>query len=182
LLIYISCAIGFLPRKYKRTLIQNHTLSSVFDECLYSRLYQLMLDTAGCTSPWVFKQSNICRTHNESLAAFDISWNFGTNQNRTCLEPCRFFLVNIGSKNLDKNESLSMSKQTFYFPSRVVVNEELFLYTFLSMVAEVGGYVGLLLGVSFLQGSFAINSWIDSKIIYYMIEGGKKKIKEENTN
>jgi hypothetical protein len=47
------------------------------------------------------------------------------------------------------------------------------------MVAEVGGYVGLLLGVSFLQGLFAIISWIDTKIIYYKVEGGTKKRKED---
>jgi hypothetical protein len=88
-------------------------LSSVFDDCLNSHLYQLMLDTVGCTSPWVFNQSNICRTHNESLKAFDISWNYAYNKNMTCLGPCRFFLVNVGSKNVEVMESSSRGEQGF---------------------------------------------------------------------
>ena len=39
----------------------------------------------------------------------------------------------------------------FYFPQRVVQSKEHNFYSFLSMVAEVGGYVGLLLGVSFFH-------------------------------
>ena len=44
----------------------------------------------------------------------------------------------------------------FYLSKRVVVSEEHHFYSVLSLLAEIGGYLGLLLGVSFLN--FA--SWI----------------------
>ena len=44
----------------------------------------------------------------------------------------------------------------FYFEKRVLLSEEHYFYTGLSLLAEIGGYLGLLLGVSFLN--FA--SWI----------------------
>ncbi len=53
------------------------------------RLVEIMVEKTGCTSPWVADQSNICRTHNESMVAFNVSWYYATNQKRTCQEPCR---------------------------------------------------------------------------------------------
>ena len=44
----------------------------------------------------------------------------------------------------------------FYFEKRVLMSEENYFYTGLSLLAEIGGYLGLLLGVSFLN--FA--SWV----------------------
>ena len=35
-----------------------------------------------------------------------------------------------------------------YFDARIMLSEELTLYTSLTLFAEIGGYVGLLLGVS----------------------------------
>lgn len=45
----------------------------------------------------------------------------------------------------------------------ILANEELYLYSFLNLAAEVGGYVGLLLGVSLLQLS-EVGSRITGKI------------------
>ena len=45
--------------------------------------------------------------------------------------------------------------QVFYFPQRIMVNREKFLYPFITTMAEMGGYVGVLLGVSFLHGARA---------------------------
>ncbi len=51
------------------------------------------------------------------------------------------------------------SKLYLYFPQRTVLNEEHFLYTPLSMFAEIGGYVGVLLGASLWQVTMvSINS------------------------
>ena len=44
----------------------------------------------------------------------------------------------------------------FYFEKRVLLSEEHYFYTGFSLLAEIGGYLGLLLGVSFLN--FA--SWV----------------------
>ena len=92
----------------------------------------------------------------------------------------RFFLVNIGAKNVKKSEDTTKSQQSFYFPSRVVVNEELLLYPLLSMISEVGGYVGLLLGVSILQGVLYIVEYLNRKIAFYESEDSKLTKKRKN--
>ena len=39
----------------------------------------------------------------------------------------------------------------FFFPKKVIVSQEVLAYSFLSLIAELGGYLGLTLGVSLLQ-------------------------------
>ena len=40
----------------------------------------------------------------------------------------------------------------YYYPSYVILNEEQYLYSFLHLFADLGGYLGVLLGVSLFQG------------------------------
>ena len=48
-----------------------------------------------------------------------------------------------------------------YMNQKVLVTEEVFLYTGLSLIAEVGGYVGLFLGVSVNQISVLTEILLD---------------------
>ena len=45
------------------------------------------------------------------------------------------------------------SRYNFYYQPYIIVNEENYLYDLLKVAAEFGGYVGVLLGVSLLQGA-----------------------------
>ena len=65
---------------------------------------------------------------------------------RDCIEPCEFFIMNLGAKNGEQMEDIPLYNETtgsgegyqvFYFPSRVLVNEEKDLYPLLSLAAEV---------------------------------------------
>ena len=54
---------------------------------------------------------------------------------------------------------------------RIVVRRSALDYTWLSMVAEIGGYVGLLLGISLVDIAFALDSsW--SPLARFMKAGG----------
>ena len=59
-------------------------------------------------------------------------------------------MVTVGTTNYELTSNLS-SQMTFYMPNRVMQSTERFLLSFLSMASEIGGYVGLLLGVSFFH-------------------------------
>ena len=48
-------------------------------------------------------------------------------------------------------ERYGYTKVKLRLDDAVVISEEIFLYSILSMIAEVGGYVGLFLGVSVYQ-------------------------------
>ena len=51
-----------------------------------------------------------------------------------------------------------------YFAPRTMYSEELELYTSLSLMAEIGGYVGLLLGVSLWHFASWISDLLEVKI------------------
>ena len=53
---------------------------------------------------------------------------------------------------------------TLYFEQRVVISEEHLFYSSLSLIAEIGGYLGLLLGVSFLNFAAWAAALIQRKI------------------
>ena len=57
----------------------------------------------------------------------------------------------------------SYPQVTLEVKGQVAVTEEVFLYTALSMVAEVGGYVGLFLGVSVNQVAALFEFFLDRR-------------------
>ena len=63
--------------------------------------------------------------------------------------PCKNMLVSVGGKNSEKNKDKDLATAFFYFAPRAVLSEENYLYDVDTLLAEVGGYVGLLLGFSF---------------------------------
>ena len=51
-----------------------------------------------------------------------------------------------------------------YFEKRVVMSKEHYFYSGLSLLAEIGGYLGLLLGISFLNFASWVAIVVQSKI------------------
>ena len=68
-----------------------------------------------------------------------------------CTNPCIF----VNSRAFKTSETINNKKDesvtTIYFQKYIKVVHSFFLYSFLSVVAEIGGYVGLFLGVSVNQ-------------------------------
>ncbi len=64
--------------------------------------------------------------------------------------PCQSVTVTLSGKNV-KSAASTEGKAYFYFPPRILVNKENYFYSLLSTLAEIGGYVGLPLGISFLH-------------------------------
>ena len=69
----------------------------------------------------------------------------------------------------------------WYEPSNVLVREEVQLYTLINFFAEVGGYLGLLLGESLLSYIITTSKWI--QVIWVKFKANCcKKSKEETGN
>ena len=65
-----------------------------------------------------------------------------------------------GSKNLKIDESSEISIWYLYFSSKTQFTEELALYTSLSLIAEIGGYVGLVKNAFwFFTLLFGVYAW-----------------------
>lgn len=137
-----------------------------YDGCIYGVMTRLMMQSYGCTSPWVIDQK-ICTRGPQVHGAFMISYDRVTNQFKDCLAPCDFFMITVGARNLEHRPNDTFSIQRYSFPQRVLLTQEHYLYPFLTLAAEIGGYVGLLLGISLMNGTSLIHEWFQRKILRY---------------
>ena len=138
--------------------------------------------------------SNICKNPENINTTFWEAWNRVTNQLKDCPVPCDSLLVSLGAKNYKVKkkhpyllhiivkvckvmtmsvcssfQKKNITEQDYgllylYFAPRTMFSEELILYTPLSLFAEIGGYVGLLLGVSIWNFAAWISDILELKI------------------
>ena len=133
-----------------------------YDGCLQNVGRQAMMDSVGCLAP-VFPHSDrsgICA--NESLAhdAVGAYHKFMTSdlerQSKYCLMPCQITDVTV-REDKTSGSGNSQTVYTFNLPTRVKIIESFYFYRFLSLVAEVGGWVGLFLGIYIMQINDVLN-------------------------
>ena len=138
----------------------------IYDDCIYEKLTKRMIDETeeNCTVPWfpsrfskdLIGNHKVCSEENDVNKTFWIYWDRITNQENDCNRPCKTMVLNIGGKNYVQNENQSQGVGLFYFSMTSTKTEELYLYSFSSLIADIGGYLGMLLGFSFLDFASAI--------------------------
>ena len=83
-----------------------------------------------------------------------------------CLKPCTMFKmqeVNVRYTSLPSDTTLTglnTGALSVSFKELITISKDQYYYTWLSFVAEFGGYVGLFLGYSVLQASDVIDKLI----------------------
>jgi hypothetical protein len=143
------------------TCVDNYGKSKDFDDCMYTKMYQLMMDEVGCTVPWLHNKSNICVELTQRKQAFEVYQKNRRNQQDICPKSCLFTNMYFGPPvtGIQGPEKSKIGYGVFYFRRDIKTTNEYQLYTLLSMAAEIGGYVGLLLGAS-LVNLGSINSFL----------------------
>ena len=139
-----------------------------YDACIYRELTKIMIDQteAKCTVPWFpsnysMEQINshrVCTEEKDINTSFNIYSTRLTNQHNDCNKPCQSVILNIGGKNYNYDESKTSGVAMFYFSMTSTKTTENYLYSFTSLVAEIGGYLGLLLGYSCLDFVSAVRN------------------------
>ncbi|XP_023334500.1 uncharacterized protein LOC111705999 isoform X2 [Eurytemora carolleeae] len=137
-----TCVAGYGPN-----------LTDSYDDCIFSNLYDLMIQNVGCAVPFLPNVINICVEENQRQQAFNIYQENRRNQKNICANPCTFTNMYFGPPVTGKSqiELADIGRAVFYYRRSVKYTEEYVRYTWLSMVAELGGYTGLLLGYSLLH-------------------------------
>ena len=114
----------------------------------------------GCTTPYRPDKSNICTDPEKGKQANDIYKKVKDNQTfaaSLCPRSCRYQIIGLSRYEIgegepfnilkgDKNKTLTLTFQKF-----IKISKSRRSYTFLELIAEVGGYVGLFLGISINQ-------------------------------
>ncbi|QQP34739.1 Uncharacterized protein FKW44_022728, partial [Caligus rogercresseyi] len=133
-----------------------------YDTCMYNAMAKHMYGAVDCAVPFIRNNTRICESDYQTNLTFWMFYNRVTNQMKDCADPCSFLIINVGAKNYRViNESYG--ELFLYYAPKVFLSEENYLYTLLSLLAEIGGYVGLLLGVSFFHVAGVISDILDRK-------------------
>ena len=126
------------------------------------QIHRDSLDTFGCTTPFGRIKDRACTNATLMYQArkfYDYKIMADEYQEQ-CPNPCTTITSTFNIRNQLKNpeESDTSTLINIEFPTKVKVIQAYPAYTLLSLVAEVGGYVGLFLGVSVLDLKNVISS------------------------
>ena len=135
------------------------------DLCVGKIIQRESLEKVGCTTPFGTDKSKICANVSNATKALKIynegmnmwKWNGSNLLTTECLNPCSIFTFHIEDKSEDLTKNSLVDASKFYitvninFDELIRVTKDYHTYTALSLIAEIGGYVGLFLGVSVNQ-------------------------------
>ena len=121
------------------------------EECVYDKFDDSIpkLTPTFCTVPWSKNKSNVCNKDEDARIALGMAQKIADVEIQNCENVCTsmpmFFTGGSAHSDLGPRPSI-----TFNFQPVIRVNTEKYLYTFLNLFAEVGGYVGMMVGYSFM--------------------------------
>ena len=152
---------------FKKTAKKSCT-TDLYDDCVYNMLRRDMRENTedNCTAPYVKDADNICTKEKDILKASQIVTNIIKHGAHSCNVQCHSVGVDLGAKNY---QNLTVFRQPFavlelyLLPTALQTTEKL-LYTRLRLLAEIGGYIGLLCGYSLFSFLRWINGRFDKKI------------------
>ena len=130
------------------------------------------MNDVGCTTPFGPNKTNICRFeelgHRASKKFHGVYSKYLTYH---CFDPCHTILPSIAITDRSNN---SYRSARIKIPLKVKQMTSRFSYDFLSLIAEVGGYVGLFLGVSVTD----INSFVEALVLKIILVCKRKVLKK----
>jgi hypothetical protein len=122
-----------------------------YDNCMFTTMEETMLKLFGCTVPWIPNTNYICTNRNTSRLAQDWFMKNRNNRNVICPKSCIFMSVTFGPPIVHPINVKNRTSVLLYLKDDVKTTKEYILYSELSMLAEMGGSLGLLLGISLVD-------------------------------
>ena len=126
-----------------------------FDECLMDAIPGILESEFGCSVPFLPKTEKLCDAKNVSLLlSVQDKYDDLVRNGRydVCGRPCSIMETLTGFPFSGKNKP-SEGYVKIYFKSVVKQNKIVLAYKWDTMIAEIGGYTGLLLGISVLDAA-----------------------------
>ena len=137
------------------------------DACTESKLDVKSLEKFGCTTPFGPKKDKICRDHVNGSKVMALYSKTMEENVDNCDSPCLFVKTKAIKTMVEMKDISDINHEDYgvylviSFPKNIQVIEAYYLYSTLTMIAEIGGYVGLFLGVSVIQISTLFNAVLE---------------------
>ena len=124
------------------------------DACNYDATEKQSLEEHGCKTPFGPNKTRICTNQTiggkAMLTYFTFMYSGSEKNYEGCFYPCSYFIVSTKLGHTFET-SLGYSHLELKFEQLIKVTKSQYTYTKLSLLAEIGGYVGLFLGISVNQ-------------------------------
>ena len=143
----------------------NKRMDNLFDVTLYHRINEDLDKKFNCTVPFLPPirsnrtgyEMKICKEENKSIEAvkrYDFLRSSG--QSSLCASPCEGMDIYLGLPFISPTSS-NFTYIKIYLKSNVKIKKIVYDYTFLSLIAEAGSYIGLILGISVINIALNLN-------------------------
>ena len=123
----------------------------------------------GCTTPYGPHKDQICKNKMNGTKVFDKYVETIDGHKYDCKNPCKYIISRpFITSDLSNQPNINGQKVAYfkiYFKRNIKFTRAHYLYSELSLIAEIGGYVGLFLGVSVNQITMLMDiafGWFDT--------------------
>ena len=151
----------------KKDYLCNATMNYNYDETLYNMVANENEDKWNCSVPFhapttskiTGKLIEICNNSFLGLQAYN-NWDDVLRRGSQIpnYQPCAWMDVVLGLPIVSPDQNMNEAFVRFYFKSHVKVKSIIAYYDFASLVADLGGYIGMLLGVSLIDLTIKLNN------------------------
>ena len=129
------------------------------DLCTDAKFEREALEKFGCTSPFGPKKDKICQDKKNGSNVMQLYKKIYQGKRHHTCKPCSFLTSKaIVTKDVQIKMKNDISELNIHCKENVKVFEAHYLYDGLTLIAEIGGYVGLFLGISVNQVSVLMNT------------------------
>ena len=143
----------------------NRRLNTEFDDNWYLHVATENEEMFGCSVPWhpkYFSKSkkrkiDICRGSEAGKNAFKQFSDLKDAPITVGDVPCARYDVDLGNPDVSDGNDMNESFIRFYLKPDIKVKSTVMYYDSTTLAAEIGGYVGMFLGVSMVDLAMAFN-------------------------
>ena len=121
------------------------------DKCFLENLHDESIKQIGCTTPFGLNKSLICTDVEKAQKALDLYGKMQREVPKSCLNPCNYIIPHLYftyQKRVQKNDNSFLKLEN---NGEIKVTKSELAYDTLTLLADIGGYVGLFLGIAIVH-------------------------------
>ena len=130
-------------------------VSYIKEDCIWNQLYQESMAAFGCITPYGPTNHSICLESETIVKTQSLYFAYFFTNNHTCKDPCKMTLMHYNVLKQEVDDG-TIKEIKINFPKHIKVFTTFSTNSIISLIAEIGGYVGLFLGFSIMD---ILTSW-----------------------